>query len=127
MSEVFDASAVLAALFDEKGADQVIHQWSRTKGCISSVNYCEVVSKLFERGMSSLEVSTVLEAVPLDVVPLEREIAWAAGELRAVTKNLGLSLGDRVCLALGMNLSASIWTADKLWKKVKGAQVALIR
>jgi ribonuclease VapC len=69
--------------------------------------------------------------VPLsagEAVPFTSEHAKLAGDLVAQTRPLGLSLGDRACLALGLSLKAPVYTADKSWKKVKvGARIHVIR
>jgi ribonuclease VapC len=94
---------------------------------MSAVNYAELVSKLNERGMSELEITVVLEGVPLVVVNLDQDTAHAIGLLRKSTKKLGLSLGDRACLALGEILRAQIITADQMWSKLPGFNLLLIR
>ena len=124
---VFDASAVLAALFTEPGADKVELLWAEGENWISAVNYAEVVTKLNERGMSDAEVEIVLEGVPLRVLAFEVQGALACGLMRTATKALGLSLGDRACLSAGRLLDAEIITGERLWKKLKGYNLRLIR
>ena len=120
MVRVFDASAVLAALFDEAGADRAIELWSGSDSLLSSANYAEVVTKLSDRGMSPSQAKTVMEAVPLRLVPLDESTAFKAAFLREGTKSLGLSLGDRVCLALGLAMEAQVVTADRAWQQIRG-------
>lgn len=127
MTRVFDASAVLAAIFEEPGADRVVALWAEGESLLGAVNYAEVVSKLAERGMSETEITVVIEGIPLAVTPFDRRTAHQAGLLRPATKSLGLSLGDRACLALGMVREAPVVTAERIWKKVKGVDVDLIR
>ena len=127
MTRVFDASAVLAALFEEPGADRVVELWADGENLLSTVNYSEVVAKLAERGLGKGEIATVMEGVPLTLVDFDQHTAFAAGLLRATTKSLGLSLGDRACLALGTSRQASVITAEKIWKKVKGVDLVVIR
>ncbi len=51
-----------------------------------------------------------------------------AGDLVTQTRHLGLSLGDRACLALGIALKVPVYTAEKAWKKVKvGVRIHVIR
>ena len=60
--------------------------------------------------------------------PFTSQHAKLVGDLVAQTRPLGLSLGDRACLALGLSLKAPVYTADKSWKKVKvGARIHVIR
>jgi ribonuclease VapC len=124
---VFDASAVLAAIFEEPGVAKVTELWAEGDNWICSVNYAEVVSKLNERGMTDDEINIVLEGVPLLVINFEQAVAIASGLLRKSTKEIGLSLGDRACLAFGRLHDAEIVTAERLWKKLKGYSICLIR
>lgn len=127
MTRVFDSSAVLAALFQEPGGDTVVAMWVDGENLISAVNYAEIVSKLNERGMSAFEVLAVMEGVPLTVVDFDQTTAHASGLLRTATKALGLSLGDRACIALAQSRSATAVTADKQWEKLPKLDLLLIR
>ena len=127
MIQVFDSSAVLAAIFQEPGVDSVVAAWADGENLISAVNYAEIVAKLNERGMSEAEVITVMEGVPLILVAFDQSIAHASGLLRRATQAWGLSLGDRACIALAQSKSARVVTADKQWQKVPGLDVQLIR
>ena len=127
MTQVFDASAVLAAIFEEPGADRVVALWAEGENLLSAVNYAEVVSKLAERGMNEAEIAVVFEGVPLAVTTFDRRTAHQAGLLRPATKPFGLSLGDRACLALGLVRQARVVTAERIWKKVRGIDVDVIR
>lgn len=61
-------------------------------------------------------------------VDFTAEQAKIAGDLVAQTRSLGLSLGDRACVALGILLRAPIYTADKAWKKLNvGVRIHVIR
>lgn len=127
MTRVFDASAVLAALFDEPGGDRVTELWADGENLLSTVNYSEVISKLAERGMPDDEIRFVMEGVPLKLAQFDQESAHAAGLLRRSTKSLGLSLGDRACLALAQSRGAQAVTADRVWKKHKDIDVLVVR
>ena len=127
MTRVFDSSAVLAALFQEPGGDTVVAMWVDGENLISAVNYAEIVSKLNEWGVSDFEVLAVMEGVPLTVVDFDQTTAHASGLLRTATKALGLSLGDRACIALAQSRSATAVTADKQWEKLPKLDLLLIR
>lgn len=127
MIRVFDSSAVLAAVFQEPGGDSVVAAWAAGENLIGAVNYGEIVAKLNERGMSDAEVGTVMEGVPLTLVDFDQSTAHASGLLRRTTQALGLSLGDRACIALAQSKSAMVVTADRQWEKVPGLEVQLIR
>lgn len=127
MTRVFDSSAVLAAVFQEPGGNDVVALWADGENLISAVNYAEIVAKLNERGMSDFEVLTVMEGVPLTMADFDQTTAHASGLLRMTTKAFGLSLGDRACIALAQSHSATVVTADKLWERVPHLDLLLIR
>ena len=123
---VLDSSALLCLLNGEVGAERVAE--ALPFAVIGAVNLAEVVTKLRERGLSVEEVEEVLGGLNLDVRPLTAVQAYAAGHLRQSTRSLGLSLGDRACLALAVELSAPALTADQAWGRVNaGMAVELIR
>lgn len=107
---VLDASALLCLLNDEPGADRVVEVLTRS--VMDTTNLAEVVSKLRERGLSLEEVQEALGGLHLDVRPLSPSQAMTIGDLRPATKPLGLSLGDRACLALALDLSTELFTVD---------------
>ena len=90
---VLDASALLALLNDEPGAELVAK--SLPQAAISAVNLSEVVAKLADAGMPDEAIRDALRGLPLDVVPFDVEQAYDAGLLRSITRDVGLSLGDR--------------------------------
>lgn len=110
---VLDASALLATLQDEPGAAEIDERLP--DACISAVNLSEVVAKLTERGTPVDIALGFLAALDLDVRAFERAQAEHAGSLRLVTRRLGLSLGDRACLALAAELGGTAVTADRSW------------
>lgn len=109
---VLDSSAILAVVNEEDGAESV--RALLDEAAISAVNAAEVFSKLHEYSDEAVEttkkVLQFVEIVPFDVAQAER-----SGELRAMTKKAGLSLGDRACIALGMQLGLAIYTTDAVW------------
>ncbi len=127
MSEaVLDASAILALLNEEPGSDAVATLLPRA--VVTSVNLAEVVGKLADAGMPETAIREAIGALGLSVVPLDAELAYAAGMLRSSTRSRGLSLGDRVCLAVAMRLGVPAITADRLWVgAVTGVEVQAIR
>lgn len=94
MTLVLDSSAVLAALRHEPGTAVVEAAWDVS--VIGATNHAEVVTKLIERGLKPAQVDALLDiSPPLPVIPLDKAQATTAGLLRAGTRHLGLSLGDR--------------------------------
>jgi PIN domain nuclease of toxin-antitoxin system len=124
---VLDASAILAILNQEPGAEKLT--LAVLSGAVSStVNLAEVQTRLVSKGGVPDEawedaLSTVREAIPFS-----EEQAKIAGGLVSQTRALGLSLGDRACLALGIQLGAPVYTTDQAWKKLKlGISIHLLR
>lgn len=114
---VLDSSAVLAMLFEEPGAEQIE---ARFRGAaICSVNYSEIVAKLAERGTPGPIITETLSALNLDVRAFDASQAEQAGLLRNETRDAGLSLGDRCCLALALELDCPAVTTDRAWAKVR--------
>lgn len=113
---VLDASAVLALVHGEPGAERVLAVLDRA--AISAVNLAEVVSRLAERGRPAAAIRRQLTRLPLDVAPVDEDLGYEAGFLRPATRPFGLSLGDRICLALAARLGATALTADRAWTRV---------
>jgi ribonuclease VapC len=124
---VLDASAMLALLNREPGSEKLTFEMlSNAAG--STVNLAEVHAKLVNRGGDPDEawedtLSTVQEPIPFTM-----EQARIVGGLVTETRALGLSLGDRACLALGLTLKAPVYTTDRSWKNLNvGVRIHVIR
>lgn len=126
-SVVMDASAVLALVRDEPGADKVALHVGRA--AISAVNLQEVIKELSLSGLDVETIRELLDELRLDVRAHDVEAAYLAAALHTQTKEFGRGLGDRSCLALAMQLGVPALTADREWKKVKvkGLKVEHIR
>ena len=125
---VFDSSAVLALIFGEPGAELAARLMDQHDALISSVNHAEVLGKLLDRGLSADDVAAISQQLPLKVMPFTAEQAQLAAGLRPTTRALGLSLGDRCCLALVRQQGgATVVTADRPWAGLAGFDISLIR
>ncbi len=123
---VIDASALLALLNAEPGADIVAE--ALPGGVISAVNLSEVVAKLCEAGMPENAIHQALQPLGLEIVPFDEEQAYQAGLLRTATQDMGVSLGDRACLSLAKMLGVVAITADRMWAGLSvGATIRVIR
>lgn len=123
---VLDASAVLAVLFDEAGADRVASVLGEAVLC--SVNLAEVVSKLVDRAATPQQRDAVVGQFAPMTRAFTAEMGVAAGLLRKDTRGLGLSLGDRSCLALAKELGVAVMTADRTWaERDFGIEIEVIR
>ena len=127
MSEiVFDSSVVIAMLKQEEGFD--LAENSLNDALISTVNLAEVATYLARNGVPNNTVQEVLASFPIQVIPFEKSLAIQAGCLYSSCKHLGLSLGDRACLALAMNRELPVLTADKVWAELDlGISIQLLR
>jgi len=124
---VLDASAILAVINAEPGAEKLTPDL--LAGAVgSAVNLAEVQTKLVSSGWTSDQAWEDATSPLREVLPFDEEQARMAGDLLIQTRHLGLSLGDRACLALGIALKVPVYTAEKAWKKVKvGVRIHVIR
>ena len=114
---VLDASALLALLQQEPGAETV--ETLLEEAVISSVNWSEVVQKSLDRGVELDNLREDLKALGLSIAPFDVEDAEIAAALRRGTAELGLSLADRACLALASRLSIPALTTDSAWAELQ--------
>lgn len=123
---VLDASALLSLLNNEPGAERVIQVLPNA--CLSSVNLAEVVGKLIDHRIPGEQIHRLVSELGLRIVEFSRRAAFLAGELRAETRKYGLSLGDRACLALGLESGLPVLSADRSWANLDiGVDIELIR
>jgi ribonuclease VapC len=119
---VLDASALIAFLRDEPGADRVAAVLTRS--CISAVNLAETISKMVQRGKPLDETSHHIERLRIAVIPFDGEQATFVASLWKATRPAGLSLGDRACLALALMTSLPALTTERDWDKC-GLDIAI--
>ncbi len=113
MSVVLDASATLAFLADEPGAATVAERLDAGDAYCSAANWSEVVQKLLRHQRNWQGARAAMTSFGMKVEPVTRADAeWAAHRWRP---DEGLSLADRLCLALGDRLGLEILTADRSW------------
>lgn len=123
---VLDASALLAMLHSEPGGDVV--QGLLKTAAISTVNWSEVIQKALDRNVEVQGLRQDLEALGLKILPFSADHAERTASLRADTLHLGLSLGDRACLALAAELGIPAVTADRVWKDLAiGIEIRVAR
>jgi ribonuclease VapC len=124
---VLDASAILALLRNEPGADIV--EGVIGAGVISAVNLHEVWKELLSSGIPAEIAREIADELRFEVRAHDSEAAWRAAQLHEATRSAGSGLGDRACMALAISEGVPALTADKAWKKVKveGLTVELIR
>ena len=129
---VLDASALLAYLNREAGAEVVADELS-VGVSMSAVNFAEVLSTAADRAVEPEQLIARLSEVgvlngALSLEPFTGTDASTVASLRPTTRDAGLSLGDRACLALARRLDAPAVTADAAWVEVDvGVEIRLIR
>jgi PIN domain nuclease of toxin-antitoxin system len=110
---VLDASAVIALINEEPGADVV--DTVLDDAVISAVNLSEVIAVLIDAGFEFDRAQTMVRRIGLPVIAFDELQGMHAGKLRASTRAAGLSLGDRACLCLAEQREAAAVTADRRW------------
>ena len=124
---VLDASAVLAVIQHERGAEKLTTE-VLSKAVISAVNLAEVQSKLVKNGYSPAQGWEDALLLVSSVESFTSEQARIAGDLITKTESRGLSLGDRSCLALAIVLNAPVYTTEQIWRDLKlGVKIHVIR
>lgn len=116
-SVVLDASAVLALVRDEPGAEKVAAHIGHA--AISAVNLQEVITELLLSGLDEATIRELLGELRLDVRGHDVEAAFVAAGLHKQIGELGHGLGDRSCMALALQLGTPVLTANREWKKIK--------
>lgn len=112
MTVVLDASAVLAFLQGETGSDRV--ELALEGGAVvGAANWSEIAQKIQSRGGEWALSRALLDSYDVVVEPVTQADAEAAATLWRAGS--GLSLADRLCLALGVRLSRVVLTADSAW------------
>ena len=114
---VFDSSVLIAILRQEPGSE--VGEQSLKEALISTVNLAEVATYLARNSVPPETIQEALASFPIEVVPFDREQGLITGYLYPACKSLGLSLGNRACLALAKSKSLPVLTADKAWLKLK--------
>ena len=126
MNFILDASALLAVMLNERGAEIVIPLLRRST--ISTVNLSEVYTKLIANDITINEAQSQINRFELDIRLFDHSHAVRTAELRPLTSPLGLSVGDRACLALAQNDNIPVLTADQDWAKLDlSIDIRLIR
>ena len=125
---VLDASAVLALLLEEPGADRVTEA-ILAGAQMTTANFSEVATKYVLRGAVA-EARALQTRLPVAFVSIDQDLALRAALMAQATQSAGLLLGDRLCLALAQRSGDGALTADHMWLKVAeavGVVVELIR
>ncbi len=109
---VFDSSALIAILRNEPGSSGASEYLDGSAHC-SAANWSEVAQKIRHYGIDWPVAREVLLSRGLEVVPVTAADAEDAAGLWA--PGSGLSLADRLCIALGRRLGEQTITCDSAW------------
>jgi ribonuclease VapC len=128
---VLDASALLALLREEEGAERVARELPRG-AAISALNWAEVLARLIDLGGDPAEIAAralpAAAAGAVEVVPFDEAGARETARLRAKTRRFRLSLADRAALALAKTRGVPVLTADRTWRSLRLAiKIQVIR
>ena len=128
MKHVLDASATLAVIFEETGADAVAVAL-RSGAAMSTVNAAEVSARLHQDRWTDREVTLAFKELGIELLPFGSEAAMLTGKYRIATRQLGLGLGDRACLATACLEKCPALTADQSWQQLDlvGVEIRCIR
>lgn len=110
---VLDASALLAFLHDEPGrrrVEQVLED-----AVMSTVNWSEVIQKALARKIDVRGMADDFASLGMRLLPFNAPQTETAARLRETTGIPALSLADRACLALAIDIDAPLLTADRVW------------
>ena len=122
---VIDSSIILAIAKSERIGEMAVSLIDG--GVMSTVNVSEVYAKLIDLRIAPAVVDPLL-ATLARIEPLTLSQALLASSLRNSTRHAGLSLGDRCCLALALELGGSACTTDQTWSRVDvGCAIQLLR
>ncbi len=130
MMYVMDASALLALMQGEPGCD-VVDALIQDHECIaSSVNIAEVGTRLIDKGLEPAQLARTLKELDVQPIDFDLEQATLCASLRSSSEHVGLSLGDRACLALAHLVKGTAVTGDSAWSDVAdavGVKVLMLR
>lgn len=117
---------MLAAVLSESGGEETLQQLAGA--AISTANWAEVVERVISTGLPAEHLRGDFEGMGVRLVPLGVEQAERAARMRQPTRRAGLSLADRICLALGAAEGLPVLTADRAWTDLDvGVEVRLVR
>lgn len=125
-NEFLDASALLALINGEPGAD-VVRTVTDKHAMMSVVNFAEVISKLVSAGITADQAVDLAYLSGLTLVDLDPEIAIGAGARHGDLRRHGLSLADAICIESAYTAGVGVLTADRQWRNLPGVDILLIR
>lgn len=115
---VFDSSALIMLFAKELGYESV--RQNLKYAIISSVNIAQVYKYCIEvQNLTEEDCRNLIKLSGIKIIDFCEEQALITAKMIKQTKQYGLSLGDRACIALAMYKNHPILTCDKIWQKVE--------
>jgi ribonuclease VapC len=122
---VIDSSAAVALAKGEAGAAALVPHYL-AGAIMSSVNLAEFVQVLRRVDRDPEPYLQIFRDAGMRIVAADAQLAILAGELERTTRHVGLSLGDRFCLALAARTGRAVVTTDRVWRTIDlGIEVIL--
>ncbi len=117
MTKIIDTSVLIRFFNRELGWEKAL-EVLKEETCMSSVNLAEFFTWCNRNSWDLEQAEELFETLEIQVMGLNSKLAKQIGKLYKDTHQLGLSLGDRACLALGQKLQVPIVTCDKVWESL---------
>ena len=123
---LLDASALLAVLFKDPGAERVLRLIDNSE--IHAINLAEVVRKMMKVGVPETDIRTLLEELDLPVNDkFNADHAFAVAQLAHNNRAYGLSLGDCVCLSIARWMGQAAVTGDRRWSEIPDLNMKVVQ
>lgn len=117
---------MIAYLRQEPGS-KIVEPYLRGSS-MSAVNVAEVFKLHLTTNSQVSVIQAILQNLSIQVIPFDERQAVMNAELAKTTQSLGLSLGDRACLNLGLQLNVKVLTGDRQMAKADmPVEIVLIR
>lgn len=114
---VFDSSALIMLFAKEPGYESI--RFNLKHAIISSVNVAEVYKYCIEvQNLTEDDCRNLITLSGIKIIDFCEEQALITAKITKKTRQYGLSLGDRSCIALAMLKNFPVLTCDQIWQKV---------
>jgi ribonuclease VapC len=125
---IADSSVIIALIRGERLEERVALLAAQKRMVISAVNYAEVMQVAVRKLPDAAKSVASVESLDLNVVEFTKHQSITAARLWPATCHLGLSLGDRACLALAEERKMPVLTTDRIWAKLDlGIKIEIVR
>ncbi|MEI6729468.1 MAG: type II toxin-antitoxin system VapC family toxin [bacterium] len=128
MISVLDTSALICFVKKEPGWEVVLDVLEQ-EILINSANLAEFYTWITRNNNDLEKAIELVKDLEITVQNFDEIDAAAVAKIYPKTSPFGLSLGDRAAIVTAIRLKTKVYTADKIWKEIKLAdlEVVLIR